>query len=160
VSLKVYAQAKAAGQQPEHHSCWGDWHLAVLKGSENKALAVDLINNLMSTRKVSERAFSGAGLPTVTRFYESYGEARCFDFVQRPDVRMPATTFGGLRRMLFTTARSRVNIFDYPHCARVLHGLLQWVHGTQEMRTDELQRKVEASLEQIHQLRDSDPDAR
>ena len=63
----------------KHHSCWGEWYLAIQRGSENVKLGVDLINNLMSSRKVSERALTGAGLPVLEQFYKINGHAICFE---------------------------------------------------------------------------------
>jgi hypothetical protein len=52
------ALAKTRHRKPniEHHSAWGEWYLTIQRGSENVELGIDLINNLMTARKVSERA--------------------------------------------------------------------------------------------------------
>ncbi len=114
------AQAQAEGRElrVRHHSGWGEWYLAIQRGSENVELGIDLINNLMTSRKVSERAYSGASLPLLEPFYKNNGKALC-----------PETdrTFEEVRDLFFRDARSRAEIMDYRRLARVLSGVLQAV---------------------------------
>ncbi|MCW3051928.1 MAG: hypothetical protein JWN14_1098, partial [Chthonomonadales bacterium] len=99
---------------PRHHSTWGEWYLAIEKGTENRTLAIDLINNLMTDRRIIERALGGAGLPPVEDFYKFYGNTKC-----------PFTdlTFAEVRSYFFTDALSRTRIDDYPTFAKILHGV-------------------------------------
>lgn len=101
----------------KHHSAWGEWYLAILRGSENVDLGVELINNLMTARKISERALSGAALPTVERFYEM------------SDENCPGTdcTFREIRERFFVDAKSRSDFEDYPQLARVFSAVLRTV---------------------------------
>jgi hypothetical protein len=103
------------GLDARHHSGWGEWYLAIQKGSENVELGVDLINNLMSSRKVTEMALSGAALPVVEKFYEAYGEAICFG---------TDLTFNRMRDEFFRDAKSRIDFEEYTRVARVLAGPL------------------------------------
>ena len=41
VSLARYYDSMVSGKPPQHSSCWGEWYLACLKGSENLALGID-----------------------------------------------------------------------------------------------------------------------
>jgi KaiC/GvpD/RAD55 family RecA-like ATPase len=106
------------GAKVRHHSAWGEWYLALHKGSENVELGLDLINNLMTARKIAERALSGAALPTVEKFYETYGEDRCLG---------TDLTYNELRATFFQDARSRTEFEDYPRVARLLSGALHAV---------------------------------
>ena len=67
-------------------------------------MGVDLINNLITARKLNELAFSGAGLPRGSSRMLYFGHSRC-----------PWTdiTFNEIRRRFFTNARSRIDFFDY-----------------------------------------------
>lgn len=132
-----------------HHSCWGEWYFACLKGSENTALAIDLINNLMSSRKVCERAFSCAALPTVETFYDMYGEVECFNIPERSDIKLPKITFKELRDMLFKSARSRTEVFDYRHCIRYLHSVMEQVHDSPQISVEILGQRLVEALEKI-----------
>ncbi len=127
ISLSYYL---ARGVRAHHVSCWGDWHWIITKGTENTALGIDLINNLMSSQKVCERAFQCAAIPTVDTFYRLYKDSRCLNLPERryysPQM-LPDTTFVGLRKTYFKHARSRSEIFDYEHCMLELHSLFQFV---------------------------------
>ncbi len=127
ISLSYYL---ARGARAHHVSCWGDWHWIMTKGTENMALGIDLINNLMSSQKVCERAFQCAAIPTVDTFYRLYKDSRCLNLPERryhsPHM-LPDTTFVGLRETYFKHARSRSEIFDYEHCMLELHSLFQFV---------------------------------
>jgi ABC-type glycerol-3-phosphate transport system substrate-binding protein len=52
-------------KSPKHHSGSGEWYLVIQANSENMELGIDLINNLMTARKVTERALSGVELPVL-----------------------------------------------------------------------------------------------
>jgi len=139
VSLLQFFRAHAKGTKPVHSSCWGDWHFAVLAGSENGRLAERLINHFMSSHKVREMAFAGAIVPTVEYFYHTvgtggaswprYAERRCLDLAERPEIDQPTTTYNDLYKEFFPTARSRSGIFDYRHCMHELHGVLEFVRN-------------------------------
>lgn len=105
-------------------SCWGEWHFAILRGTENETLATELINNLMSSQKIYDRAIAGAALPTVDKFYEDYGHIPCINLPDRDDINLPTTTFRELSERIFPIAHSRNAIFDFRHCLRLFHGLL------------------------------------
>ena len=105
-------------------SCWGEWHFAILRGTENETLATELINNLMSSQKIYDRAIAGAALPTVDKFYEGYGHIPCINLPDRDDINLPTTTFRELSERIFPIAHSRNAIFDFRHCLRLFHGLL------------------------------------
>jgi hypothetical protein len=106
------------GRPPRHHSASGEWYLAIQRGSENLELGIDLINNLMTTRKMCERALSGAELPIFERFYTSYGDTMCFGADQ---------TFSQLRQMFGHGARSRTEFANYRAVARLFYGALSAV---------------------------------
>jgi hypothetical protein len=143
----------AWGGVPGAVSCWGDWHLTVLQGSENDALAVELINNLMSSHKISDRALRGAALPTVEAFYEKYGNRPCMR-LSRPGITMPRMTYAQLRAEVFSVAKARSEVFDYRHCMRELHGLLEFIISTPEASAEELGKILVATLQSIQRLRD------
>ena len=149
VSLFQYVKNN---RNPKHVSCWGEWYLAAVKGSENEALAVDLINNLMSSQKICDRAFACASLPTVEAFYRMYGDAKCFNLPERRDIVLPEMTFNDLRKMLFENARSRTQIFDYRHCMREFHAVLQDVHTIRDVQPDALARKIKEAIEKVESL--------
>jgi hypothetical protein len=151
----------AAARQDKHGqplpgvSSWGEWHLAVLQGTENEKLAVDLINNLMSSQKISERALRCAGLPTVEEFYKIYRDTPAFRFPDRSgSIDLPKDTFQALRETLFRCARSRTTIFDYRHCMREIHGLIEYLHNTPQTDADTLGELVVETLARIRALRD------
>lgn len=118
VSLSNYIAQRESGkthEQVRHESCWGEWHFGILRGSENEALGVDLINYLMSSHKICERAFACASLPTVERFYELYGKTRCFDVAGRSNEQLPTISFAEIKSKFLESARARSEIFDYRH---------------------------------------------
>jgi KaiC/GvpD/RAD55 family RecA-like ATPase len=112
---RKYRDAQS-GKQPVHHSTWGEWYLVIQRGSENVELGIDLINNLMDARKVVERALSGAALPPVHEFYETYGDDICFG---------TDLTYNQVRTLFFPDARSRSAFDSYYEVSRVLAGPLQ-----------------------------------
>ena len=77
ISESYFETQKKQNEPEKHHSCSGEWYLALQANSENVELGIDLINNLMSARKVTERAFSGAELPLLEEFYLSHGSIKC-----------------------------------------------------------------------------------
>jgi hypothetical protein len=125
VSLFSYL---ARDKIPEHTSCWGDWHFAITDGSENLELGISVINNLMSSRKIPERAFSMADLPTVEKFYKLYGDVKCFNSHRMPSERLPSVTFNDMRSGYFKNAKSRTQIFDYRHTMRELAAVIRFAH--------------------------------
>ena len=153
VALSKYLSSPNAKPEDLHASCWGEWYLAFLKGSENETLGVDLINNLKSSRKVCERAFSCAALPTVEEFYSFYGDIECFNIPKRRDVSLPKTTFSEVREYFFRTAKTRTQVFDYRHCMRHLHAILEMVHDFPErMTAQRLGQEVFAAVDRIEDL--------
>ena len=153
VALSRYLSSPHAKPEDLHASCWGEWYLAFLKGSENETLGVDLINNLKSSRKVCERAFSCAALPTVEEFYSFYGDIECFNIPKRRDVSLPKITFSEVREYFFRTAKTRTEVFDYRHCMRHLHAILEMVHDFPErMSAQRLGQEVVAAVARIEEL--------
>ena len=154
VSLSKYIVTPEAARDKIHSSCWGEWYLALLRGSENQALATDLINNLMSSRRICERAFSCAALPTVELFYETemYGGIGCFNIPERRDIGLPEMTFAELRKRLFMSAGTRTRIFDYRHCMRYLHAILEHVHDFPALGPEGMGEEILKALEKIEGL--------
>ncbi len=132
---------------------WGEWHFAVLNGSENETLAVDLINNFMSSQNVYERAMSCAALPTVQEFYERYSDSPCFNLPERDNIILPGTTFGEMKETIFKNARTRGNIFDFRHCLRELHPILLRVQNFPQIGVPELGEMVIKSVRRIRDHR-------
>ena len=124
VSFSNYMNADS---KPKHISCWGDWHLCVINGSENTQLGIDLINNIMSSERICERAAANVALPTAQVFYDLYGDRKCFNIPERPDIKISNVTYSDLRSDFFENARSRSQIFDYHHCMREFHSLIEYV---------------------------------
>jgi hypothetical protein len=149
VSLSRYVEQKG---RPTHVSCWGEWYLAAVRGGENKALAVDLINNLMSTQRICDRALRCASVPTVEEFYEMYGRAECLDLRQRPDLKLPTLSFNRLREMLFGSAKSRTQIFDYRNCMRELHPVLHLLQGSSKVSARQLSQMICEAISRIESL--------
>lgn len=140
----------------DHHSSWGEWSFGLLTGSENVTLAIDLINNMMSSNKIIERAFSGACLPTVTKFYETYGDISCFNIPERPEINLPNTTFKELRETYFKNAVSRLNIYDFRHFAKILHSKVEIMRKSKDKLDDEkLEKIVRELFEEIKELNNS-----
>jgi RecA/RadA recombinase len=113
---------------PQHVPCLGEWHLALLKGSENKELGYDIINWLVGSQSIGDQAACGAMLPTAEYFYRIYGDARCVNVPERPSDLLPSITFNEVRA-LADGGKSRSTIFDYRRTMRELHGVLQAVRG-------------------------------
>ena len=156
LSLDYYERQKTAdpsgGSEPKHVSCWGEWYMGAFRGTENVALAIDLINNIMGSQKVCDRAFMRAGVPTVVDFYEMYGKTRCFNVPGRAREMLPSTTYTELRELLFPTAKSRSDIFDYHHSIRELHCIIEYVHTCDEITPAELLAKIRDALDRITML--------
>ncbi len=130
-------------------ACWGEWHLAVLAGSENEALAVELVNNLMSSRRICERASSCAALPTVEEFYTRYGDEPCLRLPERSDIKLPQTTYNEMRKNIFRHAKSRNQIFDYHHCMRELHAVLSRIQKSPSEAKEKLGELVKEAMKRI-----------
>jgi hypothetical protein len=126
--------------------------MALMKGSENVALAVDLINNVMSSQRICDRAFSGAAVPTVEDFYKIYGDIPCLNFPERPTKLLPETTFADLREMFFKNARSRSQIFDYRLCMRELHSILEYIHAFPARSATDMGTRIDEALNKIREL--------
>jgi hypothetical protein len=126
-SLSVILSNGGKDEREFHHSCLGDWHLAIIKGSENTKLGIDLINNLMSSERICERAFANADIPTVEDFYTLYGESRCVNPSLRSDIRLPRTTYNQIKNEYLEHAYYRSQIYDYHHCMREFHSVLEFV---------------------------------
>ena len=113
----------------EHCTAWGDWHLGVIHGSENLKLAADIINHLMSSRKIVENAYSNAILPTTKDFYTLYKNSRCFSPSKRDKLTLPDTTFKEIRTNYFKYAQSRSQVYDFRHCMVELNTVLKYVEN-------------------------------
>jgi hypothetical protein len=131
-----------------HASCWGEWHFGILAGSENEALGLDLINNLMSSQKICERAFSCANLPTVEEFYNLYGDNHCFNLPERWSLQLPTITFQQMRERFFKHARFRSQTFDYRHSMRGLYAILQLIQTSPDSLADldRFKNKISSAL--------------
>ncbi|MBN1796833.1 MAG: extracellular solute-binding protein [Sedimentisphaerales bacterium] len=149
VSLSWYIEQNC---KPEHFSCWGEWYLGILKGTENEDLAVDLINNLMSSQKIRERAFSCAALPTVEDFYERYGSSGCFNLPERESKLLPKKAYNYIRKELFEKAKSRTDIFDYQHTIQELHSVLEYVRMSESIEPHELMQEINAAINRIKSI--------
>jgi hypothetical protein len=154
VGLPCYINARLEGATPVHYSCRGDWHLALLWGSENKELAVELLNNLMSSQKICERAFQNASVPTVRGFYEHFGTTKCLTFPQRPDIQLQDISFNELLKRFIVTAKSRSSIFDFHHCILEIHSVLEHVHNCPKAQPEELFKKIDNALAEIAGFKD------
>jgi hypothetical protein len=140
------------GFQPKHASCWGEWYIGAFRGTENVALAIDLINNIMGSQKVCDRASMRASIPTLVDFYEMYGKTRCFNIPGRAREMLPSTTYTELRELLFPTAKARSDIFDYHHSIRELHCIIEYVHTCDEISPEDLLAKIRDALNRITNL--------
>jgi hypothetical protein len=140
-------------------SSWGEWHFAMLAGSENESLGLDIINNLLSSHKICERAEMGAAVPTVEEFYKLFGNSRCFDFPERSDLELPRLTYKEFREKFFRIAKSRSNIFDYRHCMREIYAVLKEVHANPKTfgnQRNELAERIQAVINEIKRLAQQD----
>ncbi len=133
-------------------SCWGEWHFAVLNGTENQALAVSLINHLMGSNAICERAARCAALPTVEEFYTRYADVPCIRMPEREDISVPTLTYQELRDRIFKVARSRRAIFDYRHCMREIHSVLTHVQHNPNLAVNQLGKQVLEAVDRIHAL--------
>ena len=124
-----------------------------MRGSENDALAISLVNDLMNSLKVYERATSGAALPTVECFYNDYGTLPCISTGERTNLLLSKMTYGQLREQIFKVARTRNRIFDYRHCARDLHSLLAKVQISPGPTKQNLAQEMDAVLKRIKEHR-------
>jgi hypothetical protein len=130
----------------KHHSTWGEWYLAVSSDTENTVLAEEIINNLMSQRRVIERAVYGAGLPPVLSFYKDntgskIGGSTPADSSGADDYRFGAygnsicfptgLTFSQVRNLFFRNACSRTMLEDFTNIAPILRGTFQAIFTTQ-----------------------------
>ncbi len=158
VSISNYLEH--GGQDVPHVSCWGDWHFGVLSGTENEELSIHLINELMSSDRICERAFANAAIPTVEAFYDHYGDNPCLHFPVRRDITLPHEwTYKRLRDELFKHAKSRSQIFDYHHCIRELHSVMEYVRtlpqGTDApLDSEKLMGKLNGALDKIRGFKD------
>jgi len=154
VGFPHFVQQRKKGEHGViHRSCWGEWHFGILRGSENRALGVDLINNLMSAQKVCERAFECAALPTTDEFYLRYRKRRAFEVPRRPTASLPDFRFGDFYDKIFPFAKSRSSIFDYRHCMRMLHSLMETVSSKPSLQPDQIGVKLLETFESIEALR-------
>ena len=114
--IPVFQALREQKQPCPHHSAWGEWYLACQGNSENTELGIDLINNLLTARKITDLVFSGAGLPCVSQAYQLFGDAIC-----------PYTdkTFNEIREEFFKDAKSRTAFFNYRKVGRILWGALK-----------------------------------
>jgi hypothetical protein len=141
---------------PDHHSCWGEWSLGLLAGSENRTLAIDLINNIMGSIKVISRAFSGACVPTVTAFYDMFGDNPCVHLPVRTDVTMPGLTYNDFRDKFFKYARTRNDIYDFMHCAKIFYGQVEFLRRTkyaeEKVKNEDLIKRCDKIIKNIESL--------
>jgi len=135
-ALKKINDGKGLSSLVDHHACWGEWSFGLMSGSENQSLAIDLINNLMTNSKICERAFNGACLPTVEAFYEMYGDVKCLDLPERPEVSMPSLSYNQLRSQHFRHAKTRLDIYDFRHVAKILHSKMEAIRKSQVQNED------------------------
>jgi len=115
----------------EHCSAWGDWHLGIIKGSENMKLGEDIINHLMSSRKITENAYSNAILPTTYDFYKLYKNSRCFNpnSNKSKNIVIPTTTYKEIQYKYFRHAQSRSQVYDIRHCMLELNTILKFIEN-------------------------------
>ena len=128
VSFSNYKENKDKGEEARHISCWGDWHMAIFSGSENMELSIDLMNEIMASDRICERAYANASIPTVEEFYNQYGDNLCFNQPVRKNIIPPKLKYEELREKLFKNAISRSQIFDYHHCIREFHSVMEYIH--------------------------------
>jgi hypothetical protein len=148
-------QFAAQGTATRHPmiSCWGEWHFAVLNGTENQALAIEIINHLMSSNAVCERAARCAALPTVEEFYKRYADVPCLRLPEREDVKIQRLTYRQLRDRFFRIAKTRRSVFDYRHCLREIHSVLTLIqHIATTISDAHLADEVLNAVDRIHLL--------
>jgi hypothetical protein len=177
--LEIVQMPRGASSKA-HYTCSGEWSFALLAGSENVALACDLISNLMGSLKVTERGRHGACLPTVAQFYKRHEAEPCVPRTIRPDMDLPRMTFGTLGETYLgvsthpevtadegaparpeettnhkheVTGIFRQSIFDYRHCAREIFGeLLRLTENRPDEKDDE--RVVRAFINMMRGIDD------
>ena len=81
------------------YSCSGAWYLGVISDGGNTNLGWSVVQEALNPRRVEERAFSGAGLPSSLSFYRDHGN--------KPVPLLNGITFGSLERSFFGRVRSR-----------------------------------------------------
>jgi archaellum biogenesis ATPase FlaH len=145
-----------AGQAPAHYCCLGEWHLALLKGSENTELGYDIINWLVGSQSVGEQAARGAMLPTADYFYRIYGNARCINIPERDPKSVPSVTFNEILA-LAKDSRSRNLIFDYRRTMREFHGVLEAIRGRYFAEPVQLWEALEDMHDRIGALGSNEP---
>ena len=102
--LPIAGELMRKDSEASGSSVSGEWYLAVEHGTENKQLAIAVINDLISSTRVINRAVTGAGLPVVRDFYGEYDTATCFGTNR---------TYEWIRRRLFAGAISRSRFVEY-----------------------------------------------
>jgi hypothetical protein len=128
VTLNKYL-VQTNANEVEHCTAWGDWHLGIIQGSENIKLGKDIINHLMSSRKIIENANNNAILPTTEEFYTLFKNTNCFNPSQRGNISMPNTTYKEIRYKYFRHAQSRSQIYDYRHCMVELNTIIKYIEN-------------------------------
>ena len=113
----------------EHCAAWGDWHLGITHGSENMKLGREIINHLMSSRKIIENAYSNAILPTTEDFYKLFKNTNCFSPLRRNNIIMPSSTYKEIRYKYFRHAQSRSQVFDYRHSMVELNTIIKYIEN-------------------------------
>jgi len=140
--------------RPLSFSCWGEWSFGLVNGSENAELAIDLVNNMMGSIKVIQRAFAGASVPTVENFYEEYGELPCVTIPERITETLPKATYNNIRSTYFKHAKSRQEIYDFRHCGKLFYSKLERMRKADgRMQPDELVRfcsEVFTNIKKLH----------
>jgi ABC-type glycerol-3-phosphate transport system substrate-binding protein len=128
VTLSKYLD-KDNPNEVEHCATWGDWHLGIIQGSENMQLGKDIVDHLLSSRKVIENAYNNAFIPTTEDFYKLYKNTNCFNPSKRDNIVMPNTTYKEIRYNYFRYAQSRSQIYDYRHCMVELNTILKYIEN-------------------------------
>lgn len=133
-----------------HHSCWGEWSFGLFHGSENKELAIDLINNVMNSTNVLDRAKSCAAVPTVKDFYEIHGDLECFNIPFSDNINISSKfSYDDLRKKYLAYANTRTTIFDYHHCASEFTALVEYVRSSKDLKAENLIEKINNAFGRI-----------
>ena len=145
ISLEIIQipQSIFKSEQPQYanensKSCCGVWSFGLLEGSENIELAIDLVNNLMSSQRIEEQAFKGACIPTVEDFYQLHGDRHAINIVERADIEQPRITFEELKINFLDNAKSRTDLYSYRHCAGVIFAALEKLNCSDTITNDKL----------------------
>ena len=85
-----------------------------------------------------------------------YGDTRCLNIPERRDLGQPNLTFSNLRERFFGNAKSRTQVFDYRHCMREIHGVLEFVHVSGGVSSVDLAVKILDAMRRIRALRDKE----